>query len=195
MKRFLASGACAAVMSFGMVAFAQTTGQTPAQPAAEPTAQPPAQTPPPPAQAAEPQKAPEQQVTVVGCVQREADFRRAMDAGKGGVAGTGVGVGNEYVLVNAAVKAEAPGAPAEAPAGTTGTTPGAAFELTGKNEEQAGPHVGKRVEIVGKLKAAEIGAAGRPTGGAAPEVMGKDLKLRELEVVSVRETTGTCPAK
>jgi hypothetical protein len=186
MKRFIASGLCTAVVAFGVVAFAETTGQTPAQP---------------PAQAAEPQKAPEQQVTIAGCVQREADFRRARDAGKGGVAGTGVGAGNEYVLVNASIKTAAPDAPAEAPAGTTGTMPGTAYELTGKNEDQAGRHVGKRVEIVGKLKAAETSAAG-PTGGATAgtpprgiEVTGKDLKLRELEVVSVRETTGSCPVK
>jgi hypothetical protein len=32
---------------------------------------------------------------------READYRKAQDAGKGGVANTGLGVGNEFVLTNA----------------------------------------------------------------------------------------------
>jgi hypothetical protein len=75
-----------------------------------------------------------------------------------------------------------------------------AYELTGANEGQLAQHVGKRVEITGKLKAAEIGASGPtggPTAGAPPrgvDVTSEDLKLRELEVMSVRETTGACPA-
>src|SRR5687767_2628717 len=84
-----------AVTTLGMVAFAQTTQQTPAQPEAQTGAAPSAQT-----RAA---TAPEQQLTIVGCVQSEADYRRAQDAGKGGVAGTGVGVGNEFVLINASM--------------------------------------------------------------------------------------------
>jgi hypothetical protein len=77
-----------------------------------------------------------------------------------------------------------------------------AYELTGTNEGQAAQHVGKRVEIMGKLKAAEVGASGRPTGGPTagkpPEgvdVAGADLKLRELEVSSMREVPGTCAAQ
>ena len=74
-----------------------------------------------------------------------------------------------------------------------------AFELTGANEEKIRDFVGKRVQITGKLKAAEVGAAGRPTGGdtagtppSGVDVASKDLKLRELEVVSVAPATGTC---
>ena len=157
--------------------------------------------------------APDQQVTVVGCVQREADYRKAQDAGKGGVAGTGVGVGNEFVLVDAttgtSAKPAAGGAtPSPAPAGATATSAssgsGAAYELTGTNEAQAEKFVGRRVEVTGRLKAAEPGAAGRPTGGptagsppAGVDVASKDLKLRELDVTSVREATGggACAAR
>lgn len=147
----------------------------------------------------------EQQVTLVGCVQREADYRRARDAGKGGAAGTGIGAGNEFVLVNAsASKSPTPGATA----GTTGTAGAAggsvpaAYELTGPNESQAAQYIGKRAEITGKLKAAETSASGRPTGGATADkppagidVTSKDLKLREIEVSNVREASGTCPAQ
>jgi hypothetical protein len=150
-----------------------------------------------------PSESPAQQMTITGCVQREADYRSAKDAGKGGVAGTGVGAGNEFVLVNASAKS------AGATAGTAGTSGGGAstardtaYELTGSNEGQASAFVGKRVEITGTLKAAETSAAGRPTGGATAgepprgvDVMSKDLKLRELEVSSVREATGSCPAQ
>jgi hypothetical protein len=113
-----------------------------------------------------------------------------------------VGAGNEFVLINASMStAPAAGAAASETRGTSGST-GMAYELTGTNEGQAAQHVGKRVEIMGKLKAAEVGASGRPTGGPTagkpPEgvdVAGADLKLRELEVSSMREVPGTCAAQ
>jgi hypothetical protein len=138
-----------------------------------------------------------QRVTVVGCVQKESDYRKAKDAGRGGAAGTGIGAGNEFVLVAASMSTGS----AAGTAGTTGgSTAGIDYELTGPNEGQLTAHVGKRVEITGMLKTAET-SAGRPTGGATAgpppagvDVMSKDLKLRELEVSSVREASGTCPA-
>jgi hypothetical protein len=154
-------------------------------------------------------EAPAQRVTVVGCIQSEQDYRRAKDAGRGGALGTGVGAGNEFVLIDAsmstgaAATAGTAGAKAEAPGatGTGGAAPSsAAYELTGANEAQAGQHVGHRVEISGMLKAADV-AGGRPTGGATagnpPEgidIGGEDLKLRELEVSSIRQTAGSCPS-
>lgn len=140
----------------------------------------------------------DQQVTITGCIQREADFRKARDAGKGGVVGTGVGAGNEFVLINASMSTGA----APSPAGTSGVAgAGMAYELTGSNEGQADKFVGQRVEIAGKLKAADVTAAGRPTGGPTagkpPEgvdVVGGDLKLRELEITSIRQSAGAaCP--
>ena len=189
MKSLLARGTCtAAVLALGTVVFAQST--------------PPAQQPPAPQSAAPQVKAPAtDQVTITGCVQREADYRAANNLGGGGVAGTGVGEGNEYVLTNATI------APAAGAVGTTGTPEPAAgaapvaFELTGENEGKAGEFVGKRVEVIGKLKAAEMGAAGATggvTAGKPPtgvDVASKDLKLREIDVTSIKETTGTCPAK
>jgi hypothetical protein len=150
-----------------------------------------------------------QQVIVVGCVQSESDYRRARDAGRGGVAGSGVGAGNEFVLANASISkggssesaAATSGAASGTPTGTGGSAAGGtAFELTGANESEAGQHVGKRVEITGKLKPAEVGASGATggaTAGAPPagvDATSKDLKLRELEVTSVKETTGSCPS-
>jgi hypothetical protein len=138
-----------------------------------------------------------EQVTVVGCVVRESDYRKSRDAGKGGVAGTGVGAGNEFVLTNASMAAGASGATV----GTAGRAATAAYELTGSNEGQAEKFIGQRVEIAGKLKAAEVGAAGPtggPTAGTPPsgvDVASTDLKLRELEVATVKATTGTCTAQ
>lgn len=195
MKSVISGGMCvAAVVAIFTVASVQTTGQTPAQP----------QTPPGPAATAQSDKTPVQQVTIIGCVQREADYRRAQDKGRGGVVGTGIGVQNEFVLVNASMPTGSTGTAGATPTGTAGApTPlETAYELTGKNEPQVEKYVGRRVEIVGTLKAAEIAATGRPTGGATAgtpptgvDVASKDLKLRELEVSSVREATGTCPAQ
>ncbi len=124
-------------------------------------------------------------------VQKESDYRQAQNKGRGGPGGTGVSTGDEFVLTNASMATQ--GLKSDAAAADT------AFELTGANEEKVKDFVGKRVQITGKLKAAEVGAAGRPTGGATAgtppsgvDVASKDLKLRELEVVSVAPATGTC---
>jgi hypothetical protein len=191
MCRF-AGGACAAAaVALGMAVFSQTTVSAQA---GNPAAQ--ERTPP-----AQPSAASAQQVTVTGCVQREADFRKARDAGRGGVAGTGVGAGNEFILADASMSSTAGatstrGAGAPGPAATTGGSD--AFELTGRDESKAEQYVGKRVEISGMVKAAET-AGGRPTGGPTagkpPEgvdVAGRDLQLRELEISGIKEVPGTC---
>ena len=177
MKSLLSCALSAAVVIGGsMAVFAQTTGQ--AKPATPTT------------QSATPPRG--QAVTVVGCVQREEDYRKANNLGRGGVAGTTVGVGNEFILTNAMMSPAGGGA-----AATSGST--VAYEVTGPNEGQLVQHVNRRVEISGTLKPAETGAAGTtggPTAGAPPrgvDVASKDLKLRELEVTSVRTASGTCP--
>jgi hypothetical protein len=181
-KKFMFSTVMSAVtVSMAAVALAQT----PAPSAQTPAGQTPSAS-----------SAQAQEQTIVGCVVRESEYRASRDAGKGGAAGTGVGAGNEYVLTNASPKSSASGT-----AGTAGTTGGgAAYELSGSGEGQLSSHVGKRVEITGKLKPAETSATGRPTGGAtagAPpsgvDATSKDLKLREFEVSSVKEASGTCP--
>ena len=184
MKARMSSSICAAgMLALCTTAFAQQAGQPPQDPPAQPAAR---------ASAAG-------AITVTGCVQREADYRQARDAGKGGVAGTGVGAANEFILASASAAAPT-GAAAASPTGTSGSA-AAAYELTGSNEGQVAAFVGKRVEITGTLKPAEVSATGQPTGGATAgqppsgvDVASKDLKLRELEVTSVREATGTCPA-
>ena len=132
----------------------------------------------------------DQQVTVSGCVQRETDYRKEQDKGRGGVVGTGIGAENEYVLTNAMMVGAA--------AKPSSTEAGTAYELTGSNEKLAAGHVGHRVEIAGTLKAAEVGAGGA-TGGATAgkpprgvDVASKDLRLRELEVTSVKMISADC---
>lgn len=124
-------------------------------------------------------------ITVAGCVQKETDYRKANDKGRAGVAGTGIGADNEFVLIN--VKSASEGS--------------AAYELTGENEKLAAAHVGHRVEITGTLKAGEVGGAGA-TGGATAgkppkgvDVVSKDLRLRELEVASVKMIAASCSTR
>ena len=115
-------------------------------------------------------------IYLVGCLQRESDYRKQNDSGKGGFLGTGVGRGNEYVLVNAS--RDASGATADCSAAG-----GDVYELTGSGEKDLERFVGRRVAINGVLKQADIDAAtGRPTGGTDPA--GQDLRLFEVEVKS-----------
>lgn len=218
MKSVFTGATCAAaVLATGIAVFAQTT-QAPAQPA---------QTTPAPAadQSARPSDDAQPQSTIVGCVQREADYRRAKNEGSGGVAGTGVGTGNEFVLTNAGSASAAAAQPSTAPGavGTSGSmASGDAYELTGSGEGQLEQFVGRRVEIVGRMKAATGAsdrstgvsaggaasatstpatgsatatgsASGRPAATGGADLMGQDLKLKEFEVVSVREAPGACP--
>jgi hypothetical protein len=110
---------------------------------------------------------------------------------KGGPAASGVGVGNEFVIVDASKSSSASGAatPADAPAGTTGAA-GNAFAATGSGEGDLKQYVGKRVEITGKIKRAERSATGAPTGGMDPA--GRDLQLQEIDIASVKPATGEC---
>jgi hypothetical protein len=136
MKRVVGNSCIAALLSIGAVAFAQTTGQNPA--GASGQAGSPTMTAPRDTQTGDRSQT-QQQVTLVGCIQREAEYRQAAGSGRGGALGTGAGVGNEFVLVNASMGSSS-GSPsamggtstspssgtgtASATAGTTGTTAG-----------------------------------------------------------------------
>lgn len=132
-------------------------------------------------------------ITVVGCLQKESDYRRQHDTGEGGFLGMGGGLGDEYILVNA-FRAGHAGAAASA-AGCAAGAAGEAFELTGSREDDLAAFVGRRVEITGMLKEAdrEVGTSGtvRPEGGY--DLLGRDLHLFEVEVTSFREAPVSVP--
>lgn len=137
-------------------------------------------------------KAAAETITVTGCVQRESDYRKANDKGRGGVAGTGVGQENEFVLVAATPGRGTPSAT------STGAGAQTAYELSGENEKLAAGHINHRVEITGVLKSAAVsgsGATGGTTAGTPPtgvDVLSKDLRLRELEVTSLKMISADC---
>jgi hypothetical protein len=129
-------------------------------------------------------ESPAMPVTLVGCVQREIDYRKAQNIKKGGGLNMGIGDGDEFMLIN--VSRVSGGVPSVTTVGDcTADSSGEAIELTGPKEEQFKNYVGKRVEVSGTQKKAKIDASGRPTGGSAPG--GGELKLFEVEVASVKE--------
>jgi hypothetical protein len=123
-------------------------------------------------------KTPKTAISLVGCIQREADYRREHNSGKGGFLGFGGGLGNEYVLINASRD------PRRGFRDCATADGGQAYELTGSEEGDLKPFVGQRVAIAGTRKAAEIDTVtGRPTGGRQ---VGYDLRLFEVDVESFR---------
>jgi hypothetical protein len=127
--------------------------------------------------AADEVKAEETPISLAGCIQRETEYRRQNNSGKGGFLGFGGGLGDEYVLVNASRGANG------AFGDCTTATGGEAYELTGSGEGDLEPFVGQRVAITGIRKEAEIDATtGQPTGGRQA---GDDLRLFEVEVATV----------
>lgn len=123
-------------------------------------------------------KAEETPIALAGCIQRETEYRRQNNSGKGGFLGFGGGLGDEYVLVNASRGADG------AFGDCTTATGGEAYELTGSAEHDLEPFVGHRVALTGTRKEAEIDSTtGQPTGGRQA---GDDLRLFEVEVASFR---------
>jgi hypothetical protein len=174
--------ATAGAVVMSATAFAQTGAQTPThttptQPAAQSGTQ------------------PETPITLVGCVQREADYRREQDKGRGGAVGTGAGAGNEFVLINASVATpDTPTSSGAEPCAPGGK--GEAYELTGDRERDLERFVGRRIEIAGMLKKHDtVGTSGtgasKPTGGFDP--MGKDLLLPEVNITSFKEVAAGRP--
>jgi hypothetical protein len=100
-----------------------------------------------PAAAAPAQVAREGEVTLIGCVELERDYRARKESGRGGVLGSGVGVGNEFVL-SMAKPAVAGRRGQAAPGGGDGTD----YQITGKMEKDFLRYVGRLVEVVGTLE-------------------------------------------
>jgi hypothetical protein len=108
------------------------------------------------------------EVTVTGCVMRESDYRKLHSDGRGGVLGSGVGVGDEFVLASAtpsmntnsgrrgaAGRDRVEARPVEDRAvGTRGAAAGRSYTLTGPLEQNLSGDVGRMVQVVGKVEKA-----------------------------------------
>jgi hypothetical protein len=139
------------------------------------------------------------EVTVVGCVELEQDYRKRMAAGRGGALGTGAGANDEFVLTNvrpaSAVVGTASSQPGtvQAPGSATGQTAanvgagGGVYALTGAQEKNLKRDVGRQVEVVGVIE-----NAGKPDTGAEL----RDISdLPRIEIKTWHTVQDFCPAK
>ena len=118
------------------------------------------------------------EVALIGCVEMEKDYRARMEAGKGGVLGTGVGVDNEFVLVNAKAVPTPRGQRA------AGGPMGGDYSLTGRHEPELLRAVGRQVEIVGTVEPIEA------------HTSAKDAKsLPRLTITLWHPVADFCPAE
>ena len=119
------------------------------------------------------------EVALVGCLYREADMALPGSRPDGNEA-------KGFVLALAVV-------------GSSGAPPasGTMYRVEKLTEMQLGPHVGKRVEVVGQIEAdaddLHVSQTGVATTGRRSDAA--DAKLPELDAISIREVSGSCPAR
>jgi len=124
-------------------------------------------------------------MTLVGCLMKETDYRKAHDLCKGAICG--LGLGDEYVLVDATeVSSTAPAARPSSSAACSETGNGKAYRMTGKAEESLKPFVGRRIEVTGTFDHERDAktAAGQTNAKLPPEI----------KIASFREASGAASA-
>jgi len=120
------------------------------------------------------------EVALVGCLYREADVALPGARSDGNEAAKG------FVLALVTV-------------GSSGAPPasGTMYRIEKLTEMQLSPHVGKRVEVVGQIEAdaddLHVSQTGAATTGRKSDAA--DAKLPELDAISIREVSGSCPAR
>jgi len=120
-------------------------------------------------------------MTVVGCLIRETDYRRAHGLGKGAIGG--LGLGDEFVLVDATESSSTLAARPTSSSTCAESGSGKAYRMTGKAEEQLKPFVGRRIEVTGQFDHE------RDAKTAAGQT---DAKLPpEIRIASFREATAS----
>jgi hypothetical protein len=116
-------------------------------------------------------------MTVTGCLMKEADYRKAHHLGKGALGG--LGLGDEFVLVE----------------GSCDAASGTAYRVTGKKEEELKPFVGHRLEVTGQWdhkRDAKI-AAGEVKAKLPPEI--KIASFRDAPAAPAASTASAAPAQ
>jgi hypothetical protein len=114
------------------------------------------------------------EVVAIGCLELEQDYRARTDRTRGAL-GTGVGIADEFVLSSAM----------PAPGQTQAIAVSGDYRLTGKLEDNMIRQVGRKVEVVGKVKNDE---AQGPQSGKA-----NDLPSLAVEVWHTYDDF--CPAE
>jgi len=114
-------------------------------------------------------------ITVLGCVQREADYRAEIQQSKGGIAGTGIGAGHQFVLR----RVEHSSNDTLKPRGTSGRFEDV-YTITDKLEGEMDRGVGHEVAVSGYVEV------------AATDGTKKVEDLPRLNVVGWNITSQTC---
>lgn len=135
-------------------------------------------------------------ITVAGCVQNESGVL------KGNPVSRGVGMGDEFVIVQAMLSrgadkpatTEPPAAEPAAPPAAPGNF-GKVYRVTGDKESELKNYVGQRVEISGMFKhdedaKAELGAIG--TSGRTPSTELTPENTPEITITAIRPVSGAC---
>lgn len=172
-----------AVLCSGAIGIAQAAPSNQAQ---QPQSAPPAQSSTTPAKPA---------ATLTGCVYQEKDV-----PGRSPNVAERAGVLEDYILAEVTPGQGAPSTGAPGAAGTSGMSKSTAmYKLELVDDAKLKALVGKRVEVTGRIDA-ESGDK-MPTSNTPPttptdRAIGRDrIDLPEFEVTSIKEVTGTCPAK
>ena len=138
----------------------------------------------------------QQPITLSGCVYREQDV-----PGRAPNVAERAGVLEDYILAEVTSSPSPSTSPGTAGAvGTSGAaSAGAMYKLELIADEKLRGLVGKRVEVTGRIDAE---AGDKPLTPATPptsqtdRAIGRDrVDLAEFEVTSIKEVSGTCPAK
>lgn len=132
-------------------------------------------------------------MTLVGCLIHESDYRRAHNLGKGALGG--VGLGDEFVLVDATDSSSAPAARSTSTT-CTETGSGKAYRMTGKTEEQLKPFVGRRIEVTGQFDHERDAktAAGQTDAKLPPEVKVASFREAAPRTGQAPSTANAAPA-
>jgi hypothetical protein len=145
----------------------------------------------------QPKTASQQPVTLSGCVYREQDV-----PGRAPNVAERAGILEDYILaeVTPSQPQGTPSTSTPGAAGTSGTVKaGTMYKLELIEDEKLRAVVGKRVEVTGRIDAEagdKTATAATPPTTQTDRVIGRDrIDLPEFEVTSIREVTGTCPAK
>jgi hypothetical protein len=153
-------------------------------------------------------------MTLTGCLVKEEDYRRAHKLGSGALGG--VGLGDEFVLVNAVSApassasastpvSAAPSSAAAAPSSAehcSETSGGTAYRLTGKLEDELKSFVGHRMEITGTFDHPRDArtAAGQTRAKLPPEIAISSYREAPISMAAAASpattaTSGTSPVE
>ncbi|HET9830934.1 MAG TPA: hypothetical protein VFP91_04475 [Vicinamibacterales bacterium] len=185
------AGSVAAIFLVGAAAFAQSDNRSTAKDQN---------------QVAQPSSDGNATMTLVGCLVRETDYRKAHGLGKGAIGG--LGLGDEFVLVDVTTVA-ASGSTAPA----TGSSPqvpptrsssaacsekgtGKAYRTTGQLEERLKPFVGRRIEVTGQFDHERDArtAAGETNAKLPPEIKIASYREAPAAAGEVSKSANAAPA-